>query len=97
MISSAIVLVKNHQFLAVIALGILTLVVWKSLQYASEVFGDEDHSSRTWLLSLAIPFGSGLMCYRFIQSLTRFLKSGQTISAGPVADLREGALKGDEK
>ena len=45
-----------------------------------------------WIIYLAIPFGSGLMCYRFIQSLLRFLRSGQTISAGPVADLREGAL-----
>jgi C4-dicarboxylate transporter DctQ subunit len=48
-----------------------------------------------WIIYLAIPFGSGLMCYRFIQSLMRFLSSGQTISAGPVSDLREGALKED--
>ncbi len=45
-----------------------------------------------WIIYLAIPFGSGLMCYRFIQSLLRFLRSGQTTSAGPVAELREGAL-----
>lgn len=48
-----------------------------------------------WIIYLAIPFGSGLMCYRFIQSLSRFLNSGQTISAGPVSDLREDALKED--
>jgi C4-dicarboxylate transporter DctQ subunit len=46
-----------------------------------------------WIIYLAIPFGSGLMCYRFIQSLLRFLRSGQTTSAGPVAELREGALE----
>ncbi|MDO9224724.1 MAG: TRAP transporter small permease [Pseudomonadota bacterium] len=45
-----------------------------------------------WIIYLAIPLGSGLMCYRFIQSLTTFLRGGQTVSAGPVADLREGAL-----
>ncbi len=45
-----------------------------------------------WIIYLAIPFGSGLMCYRFIQSLINFLKHGQTTSAGPVSDLREGAL-----
>jgi C4-dicarboxylate transporter DctQ subunit len=48
-----------------------------------------------WIIYRAIPFGSGLMCYRFIQSLARFLSSGQTLSAGPVSDLREGALKED--
>ena len=46
-----------------------------------------------WIIYLAIPFGSGLMCYRFIQSLLRFLRSGQTTSAGPVAELREGVLE----
>ena len=48
-----------------------------------------------WIIYLAIPFGSGLMCYRFIQSLTKFLRSGETASAGPSAELREGALKED--
>ncbi|HRH81613.1 MAG TPA: TRAP transporter small permease [Thiobacillaceae bacterium] len=42
-----------------------------------------------WIIYLAIPFGSGLMCYRFVQSLLRFLRTGQTVSAGPAADLRE--------
>lgn len=45
-----------------------------------------------WIIYLAIPFGSGLMCYRFIQALTKYLKHGETTSAGPTADLREGAL-----
>lgn len=45
-----------------------------------------------WIIYLAIPFGSGLMSYRFFQSLMKFLKHGQTTSAGPVSDLREGAL-----
>ncbi|MCP5278065.1 MAG: TRAP transporter small permease [Thiobacillus sp.] len=45
-----------------------------------------------WIIYLAIPFGSGLMCYRFIQSLVRFLFRGEVVSAGPTADLREGAL-----
>jgi C4-dicarboxylate transporter DctQ subunit len=30
-----------------------------------------------WVIYLAIPFGSGLMCYRFIQALTMFVKTGQ--------------------
>lgn len=29
-----------------------------------------------WIIYLAIPFGSGLMCYRFIQALILFLKTG---------------------
>ena len=29
-----------------------------------------------WVIYLAIPFGSGLMCYRFIQAMLIFLKSG---------------------
>jgi C4-dicarboxylate transporter DctQ subunit len=45
-----------------------------------------------WIIYLAIPFGSGLMCYRFIQALTKFLRHGETTSAGPTAELREGAL-----
>jgi C4-dicarboxylate transporter, DctQ subunit len=47
-----------------------------------------------WIIYLAIPFGSGLMCYRFIQSLVKFLSRGEVVSAGPAADLREGALDG---
>ena len=45
-----------------------------------------------WIIYLAIPFGSGLMCYRFIQALVRFLFRGEVISAGPAADIREGAM-----
>ncbi|OIR11160.1 sialic acid TRAP transporter permease protein SiaT [mine drainage metagenome] len=30
-----------------------------------------------WIIYLAIPFGSGLMCYRFIQALALFVKTGQ--------------------
>lgn len=29
-----------------------------------------------WIIYLAIPLGSGLMCYRFIQALVFFLKTG---------------------
>jgi C4-dicarboxylate transporter DctQ subunit len=29
-----------------------------------------------WVIYLAIPFGSGLMCYRFIQAIMLFLKTG---------------------
>ena len=46
-----------------------------------------------WIIYLAIPLGSGLMCYRFIQSLVRFLSRGETTSAGPAAELREGVLE----
>jgi C4-dicarboxylate transporter DctQ subunit len=42
-----------------------------------------------WIIYLAVPLGSGLMCYRFIQVLTRFLRTGQTVSAGPAHELRE--------
>jgi len=30
-----------------------------------------------WVIYLAIPLGSGLMCYRFIQAMALFLKTGQ--------------------
>ncbi len=30
-----------------------------------------------WVIYLAIPFGSGLMCYRFIQALMLFVRTGQ--------------------
>ena len=30
-----------------------------------------------WIIYLAIPFGSGLMCYRFIQALMLYHRSGQ--------------------
>jgi C4-dicarboxylate transporter, DctQ subunit len=42
-----------------------------------------------WIIYLAIPLGSGLMCYRFIQALSLFLRTGQTVSAGPAPELRE--------
>ncbi len=42
-----------------------------------------------WIIYLAIPLGSGLMCYRFIQALVGFLRTGETVSAGPAHELRE--------
>lgn len=30
-----------------------------------------------WIIYLAIPLGSGLMCYRFLQGLTHFWRTGQ--------------------
>jgi C4-dicarboxylate transporter, DctQ subunit len=42
-----------------------------------------------WIIYLAIPFGSGLMCYRFFQGLMKFLRTGQTVSAGLTPELRE--------
>ncbi len=30
-----------------------------------------------WIVYLAIPFGSGLMCYRFLQVLVGYLKNGE--------------------
>lgn len=30
-----------------------------------------------WIVYLAIPFGSGLMCYRFVQVLVGFIKHGE--------------------
>lgn len=38
-----------------------------------------------WIIYLAIPLGSGLMCYRFIQAMALFLKTGQLHSHGPNA------------
>lgn len=35
-----------------------------------------------WVIYLAIPLGSGLMCYRFIQALALFLKTGRLHSHG---------------
>jgi C4-dicarboxylate transporter DctQ subunit len=35
-----------------------------------------------WVIYLAIPLGSGLMCYRFVQALVLFLKTGQLHSHG---------------
>jgi C4-dicarboxylate transporter DctQ subunit len=42
-----------------------------------------------WIIYLAIPLGTGLMCYRFIQSLANFLRTGETVAAGPAHELRE--------
>lgn len=30
-----------------------------------------------WIIYLAVPLGSGLMCYRFLQTLLSFVKTGQ--------------------
>jgi C4-dicarboxylate transporter DctQ subunit len=40
-----------------------------------------------WVVYLCIPFGSGLMCYRFLQVLARFLRTG----ALPVHSVAAGA------
>jgi C4-dicarboxylate transporter DctQ subunit len=35
-----------------------------------------------WMIYLAIPFGSGLMCYRFIQAMILFFRSGHILTHG---------------
>jgi C4-dicarboxylate transporter DctQ subunit len=30
-----------------------------------------------WIIYLAVPLGSGLMCFRFIQALHRYLTTGE--------------------
>ena len=35
-----------------------------------------------WAIYLCIPFGSGLMCYRFLQVLCRFARTGELPSHG---------------
>ena len=35
-----------------------------------------------WVIYLAIPFGSGLMCYRFIQAMLLFFRSGHIHTHG---------------
>jgi C4-dicarboxylate transporter DctQ subunit len=42
-----------------------------------------------WVIYLAIPFGSGLMCYRFIQALTIFVKSGKVHSHTEIGEHSE--------
>jgi len=44
-----------------------------------------------WIIYLAIPLGSGLMCYRFIQALTLFITTGQLHSHTAVAGQSEEA------
>lgn len=44
-----------------------------------------------WIIYLAIPLGSGLMCYRFVQALIGFIRTDQPHLGGPVAELREEA------
>ncbi|HNQ04098.1 MAG TPA: TRAP transporter small permease [Thiobacillaceae bacterium] len=46
-----------------------------------------------WIIYLAIPLGSGLMCYRFIQALAGFLRTGDTVNAGPSHEYREATGK----
>lgn len=43
-----------------------------------------------WVIYLAIPFGSGLMCYRFIQALHKFIKTGQFHSHTTIGEQGEG-------
>lgn len=35
-----------------------------------------------WMVYLCIPLGSALMCYRFLQALTRFIRTGELQSHG---------------
>jgi C4-dicarboxylate transporter DctQ subunit len=46
-----------------------------------------------WVVYLCIPLGSGLMCYRFLQVLTRYLRTGglPAQSIAPVASADEPA------
>jgi C4-dicarboxylate transporter DctQ subunit len=43
-----------------------------------------------WIIYLAVPLGSALMCFRFIQALNHFLKTGE------VAHHDHGAVDGLE-
>ena len=51
-----------------------------------------------WVIYLAIPFGSGLMCYRFIQAIMLFLKTGHvhTHTYGEEEDREIDVIHGKE-
>jgi C4-dicarboxylate transporter DctQ subunit len=44
-----------------------------------------------WVVYLCIPLGSGLMCYRFLQALTRYLSSGALAGHGFVQAAQESS------
>ena len=55
------------------------------LMFTDQVSPDLEIPS--WIVYLCIPLGSGLMCYRFLQVLTRYLRTGSlpAHSVAPVA------------
>lgn len=40
-----------------------------------------------WIVYLAVPAGSLLMCFRFLQALVRFVQTGELVHHQPAADL----------
>lgn len=49
----------------------------------------------TWIVYLAVPAGSILMCFRFLEALVYYLKTGKQIHYTPGEDMLEPAEEGD--
>jgi C4-dicarboxylate transporter DctQ subunit len=49
-----------------------------------------------WIIYLAIPFGSGLMCYRFIQALMLYFRSGTVQTHTVEKEFVGGKLEKDQ-
>lgn len=45
----------DHQLITFIIVCASVGIFWKSLPFADKVFGDEDYSGLTWVLSLVLP------------------------------------------
>lgn len=65
MIKSIVNLVGNHQLFTVISIMAVALMGWRSLSHYKKVFGDEDYTSKDWVLSLVAPIVSAVIVVVF--------------------------------
>lgn len=78
--------IKRLLVIAAMALGILFtgVIAFFGARWVIFIHGtgqiSPDLEWPMWVIYLAIPFGSGLMCYRFIQGMVFFLRTGHVHS-----------------
>lgn len=74
--------IKRTLLIAAMSLGVVFtgVIAFFGARWVIFIYGtgqtSPDLEWPMWVIYLAIPFGSGLMCYRFIQAMVLFLKTG---------------------
>ncbi len=80
--------IKRFLIITAISLGVIFtgVIAFFGARWVIFIYGtgqiSPDLEWPMWVIYLAIPFGSGLMCYRFIQAMLLFFRSGHIHTHG---------------
>ena len=75
--------IRRAMVIAALSLGVIFTgsIAFFGARWVIFIYGtgqvSPDMEMPMWIVYLAIPFGSGLMCYRFVQVLSGFIRHGE--------------------